>query len=60
MVIDVKFNNHTARALIDPQMTGASLISPTDAATYNLPTVQHKEVIIVNLALQGRRGKSTH
>ena len=60
MLIDVEVDRHPARALIDQQMTGASLISTTFASTYNLPTVILDEEITVNQALQVRRGKSTH
>ena len=60
MVIDVKINRNPGRALVDPQTTGASLISCTYAATYDLPTIPLEESITVDLALQGSRGKSTH
>ena len=60
MLIDVEVDGHPARALIDQQTTGASLISTTFASTYNLPTVILDEEITVNQALQGSRGKSTH
>jgi len=60
MLINIKVDGHPARALIDQQTTGASLISTTFASTYNLPTVVLEEEITVSLALQGSRGKSTH
>ena len=60
MLINIKVDKHLARALIDQQTTGASLISTTFASTYNLPTVALTNEITVNLALQGSRGKSTH
>ena len=60
MLINIKVDGHPARALIDQQTTGASLISTTFASTYNLPTVALTNEITVNLALQGSRGKSTH
>ena len=60
MVIDVKLDGHPAKALVDQQTTGASLISSTYTSTYNLPIVELPEDVTVNLALQGSRGKSTH
>ena len=60
MVIDVKLDRHPAKALVDQQTTGASLISSTYTSTYNLPKIELAEDVTVNLALQGSRGKSTH
>ena len=60
MVIDVKLNRHPAKALVDQQTRGASLISSTYTSTYNLPIVELPEDVTVNLALQGSRGKSTY
>ena len=60
MVIDVKLDGHPAKALVDQQTTGASLISSTYTSTYNLPIVELPEDVTVNFALQGSRGKSTH
>ena len=60
MLINIKVDGHPAQALIDPQTTGASLVSTTFASTYNLPTVPLTNEITINLALQGSRGKSTH
>ena len=60
MVIDVKLDRDPAKALIDQQTTGASLMSSTYTSTYNLPIVEFPKDVTVNLALQGSRGKSTH
>src|SRR4029077_12141892 len=60
MVIEVKVNNIPARALVDQQTTGASLISTTYASMHNLPTIPLHDDVQVNLALQGSRGRSTH
>ena len=60
MVIEVKVNNITAKALVDQQTTGASLISSTYASTHNLPTIPFHDGVDVNLALQGSKGRSTH
>ena len=60
MVIDVKLDGHSAKALVDQQTTGASLISSTYTSTYSLPIVELPDDVTVNLALQGSRGKSTH
>ena len=60
MVIDVKLDGHPAKALVDQQSTGASLISSTYTSTYNFPIVELPEDVTINLALQGSRGKSTH
>ena len=60
MVIDVKLNGHPAKALVDQQTTGASLISSTYTSTYKVPIVELPEDVTVNLALQGSKGKSTH
>ena len=60
MVIDVKLDGHPAKALVDQQTTGASLISSTYTSIYNLPIIELPEDVNVNLALQGSRGKSTH
>ena len=60
MVIDVLINGNPARALVDQQTTRANLISTSYATTYNLPLVQFKEDLAIQLSLQGSRGKSTH
>ena len=60
MVIDFKLDGHPAKALVDQQTTGASLVSYTYTSTYNLPIVELPEDITVNLVLQASRGKSTH
>ena len=60
MVIDVKLDGHPAKALVDQQTIGASLISSTYTSTYNLPIIELPEGVTVNLGLQGSRGKSTH
>ena len=60
MLINITVDWHPARALIDQQTTGASLISTTFAFTYKLPTVALTNEITVNLAVQGSRGKSMH
>ena len=60
MVNDVKLDGHPAKALVDQQTTGASLISSTYTSTYNLLIVELSEDVTVNLALTGGRGKSTH
>jgi len=51
MLINIKVNGHPARALIDQQTTGASLISTTFASTYNILTVVLEEEITISLAL---------
>ena len=60
MVIDVLINGNLARALVDQQTTRANLISTSYATTYNLPLVQFKEDLAIQLSLQGSREKSTH
>ena len=60
MVINVKLEGHPAKALVDQQSTGASLISSTYTSTSNLPIVELPEDVTVNLALQGSRAKSTY
>ena len=60
MVIDVKLDGHPAKALVDQQTTGGSLISSTYTSTYNLPIVELPEDVTINLTLQGSRGNSTH
>ena len=59
MVINVKWDGHPAKALVDQQTTGGSLISSTYTSTYNLPIVELPEDVSVNVALEGSRGKST-
>ena len=60
MVIDVKLDGHPAKALVDQQTTGASLISSTYTSTYNLPIVELPEDVTIDLTLEGSRGNSTH
>ena len=60
MVIDVKLDGYPAKALVDQQTTGASLITSTYTSTYNLLIVELPEDVTVNFVLQGSRGKSTH
>ena len=60
MLINIKFDRDLARASIDQQTTGASLISTTIASTYNFTTVALTNEITVKLALRGSRGKSIH
>ena len=60
MLIEVEVDGHPTRALIDPQMIEANLISTIFSSTYNLLTVMLDEEITGNQALQGSRGKSTH
>ena len=57
---DIEINGNPGRALVDPHTTGASIISSTYAATYDLLTIPFEESITVDLALQGSRGKSMH
>ena len=59
MVIDVLINGNPARALVDQRTTRANLISTSYATSYNLPLVQFKEDLAIQLSLQGSRGKST-
>ena len=51
MLINIKVDRHTVRALIDQQKTGASLKSTTFASTYNLTTLALTNLITMNLAL---------
>ena len=60
MVIDVKLDGHPAKALVDQQTTGASLINSAYPSTYNLLIVELPEDVRVNLPLQGSREKSTY
>lgn len=60
ILINIKVDGHLARALINQQTTGASLIRTTFTSICNLLTIILNNEITVNLRLQGRRGTWMH